>query len=88
MTTSTTTQLTVYTAAFVTFSTNDCKTTSILNFLREFDVSTTTSHVSCDGHSAESVYRTTSLSYDLSLLKVLLCVQYLVRNLTHVKHLT
>ena len=45
-----TTQLAVYTTAFVTFRTDDSQTACCLYFSRQLDVGTTTGHVGCDSY--------------------------------------
>ena len=84
LTTGTTTQLTVYTAGFVTFRTDDSQTTCSLHLITQLDIGTTTCHVGSNG------YRTalTGLSHDVSFFLVQFGIQYIMLDLTQGKHLT
>ena len=53
LTTGTTTQLPVHTAALMTLSTDDGQTACCLHFGRQLDVGTTTRHVGGDGHRTQ-----------------------------------
>ena len=87
LTTGTTTQLAVYTAALMALGTNDGKTACCLHLWGELDISTTTCHVGGDGDSTLAVGRASCLGYDLSLLLVELGIEHIVRNIAHLEHL-
>ena len=63
--------------------TDDCQSSSVFHFLRKLDVGTTASHVGSDGDSLAE----TSLGHDVGLVLMKLCVEYIVRNMSHREHL-
>ena len=99
LTTGTATQLTVNTTALVTLGTNNGQTAGSLYLGSKLDIGTTTGHIGGNGNSTQhtllrlSVHHNgckcagTSLSNNVRLLLVQLGVQYLMRNLAHLKHL-
>ena len=70
LTACTTSQLAVYTAAFVAFGTDDGQTSRRFHFGRQLDVGTTTGHVGGDGHRTKAVYRLSGLCHDVGFLLV------------------
>ena len=86
LTSRTTTKLTVHTTALMTLSTNDGKTSSLLDLRSKLDVSTATSHIRSNRHRAQTAHTATSLLDDISLLLVQLGIKHLMRNLTHLQH--
>ena len=83
----TSTQLSVYTAAFVPFGTDDGQTASGFHFGRQLNVGTTTCHVCGNGHGSQSVGRLSGLCHDRSFFLVLLGIKHFVVYLAHVEHL-
>ena len=77
LTSGTTAQLTIHTAALVTLCADDSQTAGFFYFRRKLDIRTTTGHVRCYSYYA----RTTGFGYYHCFLLVELGVQYVVRDL-------
>ena len=77
LTTGTTTELTIHTAALMTLSTNDSQTACVFHLLGELDIGTTTRHVGSNGYHT----RTTRFRYDIRLVLVKFGVEDVVLDL-------
>ena len=67
-------------------STDDGETTSSLYLWSKLDIGTTTSHIGGDSHSSETIDRASCLSYDEGLTSVLLSIEDIVRDISHLEH--
>ena len=86
LSTSTTTQLTVNTTAFVSFCTYNCKTTSIFYFLRKLDVGTTSRHVCCNSNGTFTVFTLSCFSHNECFLLVKFSIKNIMRNVSEFQH--
>ena len=84
LTSSTTTQLTIHTAALMALSTQDSQTTCFFHLSGKLNIGTTTSHVGGDGYHTFA----TCFSDNICLTLVQLSVEHVVRDLAQVEHLT
>ena len=83
LTSGTSAQLSVHTAALVAFRTDDSQTARLFHLGCQFDIRTTTCHVGGDGHHA----CTACLGYHLRLLLVELGVEDVMLDFADVEHL-
>ena len=68
----------------MTLCTDDLQTTKLLNTLTQFNISTTTGHIGCNGYSSHL----TCIRNDLCLQFMELRIQHLMRDSLLLKHLT
>ena len=83
LTSRTTTQLVINTAAFVTLCTNDTKSTKIQNTFTKFDIGTTTGHVGRNRNGTTL----TRIHDDMGFFFVVLGIKHFVRNTCFNQHL-